>query len=147
MRKPQSPVIDRIAVAVAAACGLHCICFPILVAITTASNFIRLLSRPVEIAFIASAMILGLANLSLSWWKSHHRPECLAMFAIGMTMILTHDNLSGIVLSSCVSVVGGALVGAAHFRNIQLMRKCACCEPDAGAAPQKRKGRCRRQRE
>ena len=123
--------------AVAAACGLRCICFPVLNAISTASSFVRLFSRPVEIAFIASAMILGLANLSLSWWKNHHRPECLAIFAIGMTMILAHDNLSDVVLSSWVSVLGGAFVGGAHLRNIQLSRKCACCEPYAGAAAQK----------
>jgi hypothetical protein len=112
---------------VAAACGLHCICFPILLAITTASSFMHAVSEPVETGFIASAFVLGTANLSRSWWKSHHRPECLVLFAVGMTLIILHDHIPGVVFSACVSVAGGGFVGAAHFRNLQLLRRCGCC--------------------
>jgi hypothetical protein len=114
---------------VAAACGLHCICFPILLAITTASGLVHLPSEPVERGFLASAFVLGIANLSGSWWRSHHRPECLILFAIGMTLIILHDHIPGTVISASVSVAGCALIGAAHFRNMQLVRKCGCCEP------------------
>jgi hypothetical protein len=113
---------------VAAACGLHCICFPILLAITTASGFIHVLSEPVEKGFILSAFVLGIANLSGSWWRSHHRPECLVLFAIGMTLILMHEHIESAVTSASISVAGGILIGAAHFRNMQLLRKCGCCE-------------------
>ena len=114
---------------VAAACGLHCVCFPILLAITTASSFVHLLSEPVEKGFVVSAFVLGIANLSGSWWRSHHRPECLILFAIGMTLLILHDHIRGTVISASVSMAGGLLIGAAHLRNIQLLRKCGCCEP------------------
>jgi hypothetical protein len=127
--KLNSPLIDRIAIVVAAACGLHCICFPILLAISTASSFVRLFSGPVEKGFLASAFVLGIANLSGSWWRSHHRPECLILFAIGMTLIVLHEYIPGTVISASVSVAGGALIGAAHFRNMQLVRRCGCCGP------------------
>src|ERR1700730_11923274 len=91
--KLNSTLIDRIAMFLAAACGLHCICFPILLAITTASSFVHLLSEPVEKGFLASAFVLGIANLSGSWWRTHHRPECLVLFAIGMTLIILHDHI------------------------------------------------------
>ncbi len=124
---PSASTVDRIAMFLAAACGLHCICFPVLLAITTASSFMHAVSEPVEYGFIASAFVLGTANLSRSWWKGHHRPECLGLFAIGMTLIVLHDHISGVAVSACVSVTGGAFVGAAHFRNMHLMRKCGCC--------------------
>ncbi|HEY3827168.1 MAG TPA: MerC domain-containing protein [Bryobacteraceae bacterium] len=127
--KLDSPLIDRIAMFVAAACGLHCICFPILLAITTASSFVHLLSEPVEKGFLASAFVLGIANLSGSWWRSHHRPECLVLFAVGMALIVLHEYIPGAIISASVSVAGGALIGAAHFRNLQLLRKCGCCQP------------------
>ena len=114
---------------VAAACGLHCICFPILLALTAASSFVHLLSEPVETGFLVSAFVLGIANLSGSWWRSHHRPECLVLFAIGMTFIILHDHIPGTIISASVSVAGGLLIAAAHFRNMQLLRKCGCCEP------------------
>jgi hypothetical protein len=110
MTKPTSPLIDRIAMCVAAACGLHCICFPVLLAITTASSFIHGLSEPLETAFIASAFLLGLTNLAFSWWRNHHRPECLVLFAIGMAMVLVHDGLSGVFMSATVSVSGGLFI-------------------------------------
>src|SRR5580658_1741332 len=125
MTKLNSPLIDRIAMFVAAACGLHCICFPMLLAITTASSFIHVVSGPVETGFLTSAFVLGMANLSGSWWRSHHRPECLVLFAIGMTLVILHDHIPGALISACASVAGGALIGAAHFRNMQLLHECA----------------------
>jgi hypothetical protein len=127
--KLNSPLIDRIAMFVAAACGLHCICVPLLLAITTASGVVHLLSEPVEQGFLVSAFVLGIANLLGSWWRSHHRPECLVLFAIGMTLIILHENIGGAFISASVSVAGGVLIGAAHFRNMQLLRRCGCCEP------------------
>ena len=127
--KLSSPLIDRIAMFVAAACGLHCICFPILLAITTMSGFIHGISGLVETGFLTSAFLLGVANLSHSWWKSHHRPECLVLFVIGMTLVVLHDHIPGTVTSAGISVVGGALIGTAHFRNMRLVRKCGCCGP------------------
>jgi hypothetical protein len=135
--KLNSPLIDRVAMFVAAACGLHCICFPILLAITTASRFVHLISEPVETGFLVSAFVLGTANLSGSWWRSHHRPECLVLFAIGMTLIILHDHIPSTLISASVSVTGGALIGAAHFRNMQLVRKCGCWDP---ASPSCKRG-------
>jgi hypothetical protein len=123
-----SDAVDRAAMLVAAACGLHCICFPLLLAITTASGILNRASRPLEIGFIACAFVLGAANLSFSWWRSHHRPECLLLFAAGMGMILIHDHFSGVFVSTAVSVSGGAIVAAAHYRNLKLVKSCRCCD-------------------
>lgn len=112
---------------VAAACGLHCVCFPVLLKIATTSNFIHTVSEPVEKAFVLSALLLGAVNLSGSWWRKHHRPECLVLFAMGMTLIILHDRISGAFVSAGVSIAGGALVGTAHFRNMRLLRRCGCC--------------------
>jgi hypothetical protein len=137
--KINSPLIDRIAMFVAAACGLHCICFPILLAITTTSSLVHMLSEPVEKGFLVSAFLLGIANLSGSWWRRHHRPECLVLFAIGMMLIILHEYIPGAFISASVSIAGALLVGGAHFRNIQLLRKCACCEPASAFCDQ---GKC-----
>jgi hypothetical protein len=126
--KLNSAVIDRIAVFVAAACGLHCVCFPILLAMTTASSFLHLASEPVERGFLASAFVLGIVNLSTSLWRRHHRPECLVLFAIGMAMMVLHERIESTVISASISVAGGTFIGAAHLRNIQLLRRCGCCE-------------------
>ncbi len=126
MKKPDSSFVDRIAMFVAAACGLHCICFPVLLALTTASSLVHIISRPLEIAFVASAFVLGIANLTCSWWKDHHRPECLILFLWGMTLIAFRELIPGLLMPVLLSVAGGILVGGAHFRNIQLVRRCGC---------------------
>jgi hypothetical protein len=105
---------------------------PILLTITTASSFVLLLSEPVEKGLIVSALVLGTANLSGSWWRSHHRPECLVLFVIGMALVLLHDRIPGVLISASVSVAGGLLIGAAHFRNMQLLAQMrllpGCCK-------------------
>jgi len=111
---------------IAAACGLHCICFPFLLALTAASSVVHFISRPLEIGFVASAFVLGTANLTTSCWRRHHRPECLLLFLSGMTLIAVHELLPEAAVSAGVSVAGGVLVGSAHFRNIQLLRRCGC---------------------
>src|ERR671931_1134180 len=87
-------LIDRIGIFVAAACGLHCVCFPILLAIAAATNFVQVISRPVEMGLLAAAIVIGVVNLGCSWWRSHHRPECLILFAAGIVMIAMHDQIS-----------------------------------------------------
>ncbi|HWE51447.1 MAG TPA: MerC domain-containing protein [Bryobacteraceae bacterium] len=131
-----SSLVDRAAMFVAAACGLHCICFPLLLALSAASGFVHLLSKPLEIVFVVSAFVLGGVNLSFSWWSGHHKPGCLVLFALGMTLILTHDQISGEIASACVSVFGGVLVATAHFRNMSLTRRCACCPPSSSSCGQ-----------
>ena len=91
MTTKPSHLIDRIAMFIAAACGLHCVCFPFLLAITAASGLVHFISRPLEIGFIASAAALGVANLTSSFWRRHHRPECLVLFLAGMTLIVVHE--------------------------------------------------------
>ncbi len=85
-----------------------------------------MLSEPMELGFILLAFVLGVANLSFSWWRTHHRPECLLLFAVGMALILVRDHIAGTVMSAGVSVCGGVLIGLAHLRNIRLVRKCGC---------------------
>jgi hypothetical protein len=126
MTKTPSHLVDRIAMFIAAACGLHCICFPFLLAMTAVSGMVHFVSRPLEIGFIASAFVLGVANLTSSCWRRHHRPECLFLFLAGMTLIAIHEFLPETAASASVSVAGGVLIGSAHFRNIQLLRKCGC---------------------
>jgi hypothetical protein len=123
-------LVDRIAMFIAAACGLHCVCFPFLLAITAASSMVHFISRPLEIGFVASAFVLGMANLTYSWRRRHHRPECLVLFLAGMALIAIHEFLPEAAVSAGVSVSGGVLIGSAHFCNIQLLRRCGC-EPGA----------------
>jgi hypothetical protein len=127
----RSELVDRVAIFVAAACGLHCICFPLLLAIATTSSFIHAVSEPVEKGFLLSALVLGAANLSGSWWRKHHRPECLILFSIGMLLLIIHDRVGGPLLSAAISVTGGILVGTAHFHNLRLIRKCSSCGPES----------------
>lgn len=128
-RRPE--LVDRVAMFVAAACGVHCICFPLLLAIATTSSFVHAVSEPVEKGFLLSALVLGAANLSVSWWRRHHRPQCLLLFSIGMILLIVHDSIEGTILSAGVSVTGGILVGAAHFHNLRLVRECGSCGPES----------------
>jgi hypothetical protein len=126
MTTKPSHLLDRIAMIIAAGCGLHCICFPFLFAITAVSGIVHFISRPLEIGFVASAFVLGVANLTTSFCRRHHRPECLVLFLAGMTLVVVHEFMPEAAVSAGVSVAGGVLIGSAHFRNIQLLRKCGC---------------------
>jgi hypothetical protein len=127
---------DRVAIFVAAACGLHCVCFPLFLAIATTSSFIHRFSEPVEKGFLLSAVVLGAVNLSSSWWRKHHRPECLILFSIGILLLLLHDRIEGVIVSAAVSVIGGIFVGSAHFHNLRLVQKCSCCTGESLCGPE-----------
>jgi hypothetical protein len=132
MTKSRSHLVDRIAMLIAGACGIHCICFPFLLAMTAASGLVHFVSRPLEIGFVASAFVLGVANLTSSWRRNHHRPECLVLFLTGITLIAVHEFVAQAAASAAISVAGGVLIGSAHFRNIQLLRRSGCAGHQPG---------------
>lgn len=126
MKRPDSSLIDRVGIFAASLCGLHCICLPVLLSLTAASGFAHVISEPMEIILIAVSVILGVANLTCSWWKDHHKPECLILFAAGMGFIVLREWASGPVVSIAASVAGAVFITGAHLRNMQLVRRCGC---------------------
>jgi hypothetical protein len=55
------------------------------------------------------------------------------LFTIGMSLLVLHEHIPDSRMAGSVSFIGGALIGAAHFRNMQFLCKCRCCETAPGS--------------
>ncbi|MCU1325599.1 MAG: MerC protein [Bryobacterales bacterium] len=123
--------IDKIAIGVGAACGIHCLCVPLLLTISAISGTVGRYSETVEYIFLACSFLFGTLNLLYSYRAKHHRPGCIGFFVVGFLMICAKERIPGNALAATVGIGGGALIATAHFRNLHLCRRGICCG-DAG---------------
>lgn len=123
------PCPDRLAMGVSVVCTLHCFCIPFLLTISAFTPVVSLLSEPIEYLFLCTSFLLGIGNLSYCSLRRHHRCECLALFAVGFSMLSGRDHLRG-SLGTAAGLAGGGLVATAHWRNSRLLRRAECCDGD-----------------
>ncbi len=133
---PPTRFADRIAIGVAVACGVHCLCIPILLGISALAGLVGRISEPLEYGFLGCSFLLGTGNLLYSYRNKHHRPECLLLFGAGFFMVAVRDHVLIDRVAVAVGIGGGLFIVMAHFHNLQLCRKATCCCGNRGCNPQ-----------
>jgi hypothetical protein len=80
--------LDRLGATVSAACGLHCLATPWLLALLPVSSFGFLADERTERALVTAALLAGLSSLVPSYIRHHHRGAALWWFATGSLLLL-----------------------------------------------------------
>lgn len=120
---------DRVGVALAAACFVHCVAGP---ALLLAAGFAGLIgtSEKIEPWFLAGSLLLGIASLLPSYRNKHKRLICVGLFSAGMLCLALRRwaGTGAFALESIASGTGACLIAGAHILNVRLSRRCQCCE-------------------
>lgn len=120
--------IDRIGIALSAACVVHCLASPVL-AVAAAAGGVELAEEGVHTGF--AIVVVGVGMLAfVPGYRRHRRTRVLGGAALGMALVWT-PALAGEALGPLgeplVVVTGGLLLVQAHRWNRSFCAGCAIC--------------------
>jgi hypothetical protein len=123
---------DRTAIVLSAACLVHCVAGPLILAVAGFAGLIGT-SEKLEPVFLGGLLILGLANLIPGYRHRHGRISCMLLFGFGIaTLALRHHvPLNSERTEAIMTAVGAGLIAGAHTLNLRKGRSCECCEAGA----------------
>jgi hypothetical protein len=119
--------VDQVGVGLSLACAIHCMAFPLLVAVLPLVGLGFLVQGPTEVLLVLTS--LGMAAGSLCWgFRLHRRWHVFVVLGAALALIV-----AGRVLVEesyeIVLVVGGALLLAGcHLLNRHLCLTCHKCQ-------------------
>lgn len=117
-------VLDGLGITAATLCAVHCLAGALFVAALPLIGLGALLDERVEVAFLVSAVVLGLLSLGLGW-RRHRRLQPLSWLIVGLLMLLGVRPLlaEGSAVEVWVVVVGAAALIGAHLSNNRAIRR------------------------
>lgn len=107
-------------------CLIHCISFPLLIAILPFLDIVFEINKWLEIAIILSVVIFGTYSLFHAYKTHHHNKSPLIIFFIGIIIsiyihFIAHDFSNG--LSIFLEIFSGILLAGAQFYNLKITPK------------------------
>lgn len=110
-------------------CLIHCIAFPLLIAVLPFLNIAIKINHVVEFIILGSVLIFGSYALIHAYVNHHKNPIPLMLFVVGFVIsfyshviIHSHNNYTTIILE----VISGILIASSQFYNIKLTpRTCS----------------------
>lgn len=126
--KLSQEALDRLGVAGALACGVHCVLAPVAVGALAALPAQWAFSSAAEGTVLAVTLLLGLVSLIPAYRSQHHRKACVALFAAGVaTLVAAKVALHGDNLEPWLLAAGAAMIASAHLANLHFCRQCKHC--------------------
>ncbi len=125
--RDRSELVDRLGILASAACAVHCLAMPLLLALLPAMGSIWIIGHSVEwiLAVVAVLMALG----SLCWGFSIHRKKRLFLsFLAAAVFILSGQLVAHGWLETALVVAGGLGLVGSHLLNRNLCKSCHTCE-------------------
>lgn len=107
-------------------CLIHCIAFPLFIAVLPFLNMAIKINHVVELIILGSVFVFGTYALVHAYITHHKNPLPLIIFALGFsisfyTHVLAHNHEpnSGFILE----IISGVLIAASQFYNIKITPK------------------------
>jgi len=123
-----SPValVDRIGIGVSAACALHCLAMPVLLALTPTLSSVFVVGAGMERLLGISAVVLALA--CLCWgYRIHRKKRLIASFVCAAVFMVWGQMFAEGALEVALVVLGGLGLIGSHFLNRVLCKSCRDC--------------------
>jgi hypothetical protein len=116
--------LDRIGMTASTICAIHCAAVPLL--ITSLPLFgLEFLAQPwLEWSMILLAFVIGVSAISLSFFRTHHRPLPLYILIIGFIIILLGHGFIHGWPEMIIVPIGGLCIAFAHFLNFKYAGNC-----------------------
>lgn len=120
--------ISKISYYLSLLCLVHCLAFPILVAVLPLLNIVFEISHITELFILSSIVILGSYSLIHSYSNHHHKALPLVIFYIGVSFsIYVHFGMSHShefnYLIFLTEIISGLLIAVSQFYNLRLTPK------------------------
>jgi hypothetical protein len=131
---PRGLWLDGLGITAATLCAVHCLAGVLFVAALPVLGLGALLDERLELAFVVSAVVLGLLSLGLGW-RRHGRVQPLGWLLVGLLLLLgVRPGFAEGSTVEVLAVVGGAvaLIGA-HLSNHRASRIASCPSPRSAA--------------
>lgn len=120
--------VDRLGVCVSAACAVHCLALPVMLAITPAISSIVIIGHRVEAVLAVAAVALALACLC-GGFRIHRKKRLILSFAAAAAFIVSGQIFATGWLETALVVLGGLGLIGSHFLNRSLCKSCTeCCQ-------------------
>lgn len=125
---PRHDRASLVAIILSALCAVHCLAFPILLALAPAVKSVLTMNEAVEWGFIAAMAGVSLYALYHGYRRHHGRRYPFLLLAVGLGVLIgmhvLHVHEEVVVLSG--HVAGGLLIASAQYANIKLTRDRPC---------------------
>lgn len=122
----QLGTVDRFGVYVSAACAVHCLALPLLLAVVPAVSLVVLIGEGLELVFALAAILLAVA--CLCWgFRIHRKKRLFLTFAAAAAFILAGQFLAHGWLEVVLVVIGAFGLIGSHLLNRKLCRSCEDC--------------------
>jgi hypothetical protein len=118
--------VDRAGICVSAACAVHCLAMPILLAVIPAMSSILVIGHGIEVGLAGAAVILAVA--CLCWgFRIHRKKRLILSFSAAAIFILSGQLWAEGWLETALVVCGGLGLVGSHLLNRALCRSCSTC--------------------
>lgn len=125
-------VWDRAGILVSATCTVHCLLLPTLIAAAPILSLGRLLSEPVELAFLVCTAMIGAGAHIRAFVRDHRHVAPGLIFSAGFSLIVSaRVFFEGHQPAPYAVGLGGLLAAASHYANVRLCRCCQDCHISA----------------
>jgi hypothetical protein len=125
---PTSELFDRAGMIVSLACGIHCVCLPILVSVASFGWLARFAGASSEWWFIGGSVAFGLLGHASGYLRRHGRLRPGLLFLIGLLCVLSGRLwFESSAIEPWVMALGGATLAVAHWVNLRLCAACSRC--------------------
>jgi hypothetical protein len=123
------PRFDSAGIIVSTLCALHCVFVPLAAGALAASGIAWLGDERYEPILIGCSLLLGLASLLPSYRRVHRDRRCMALFVLGMSIILIGKlSAERWALETPLVLAGATLIVSAHAVNYRLCKRCGNCQ-------------------
>lgn len=113
-------------------CLIHCISFPIIIAILPFIDIVFEINTWLEFAIILSVIVFGSYSLIHAYKTHHQNIKPLVIFFIGIAIsvyihFIAHDTHAGHnrtnYLSTFIEILSGVIIAGAQFYNLKITPK------------------------
>lgn len=128
-RAPSRSRLDVAGGVVAGVCAVHCVVMPMLIAFGGLGLLGAVVSERLEVVFVATSLVIGLASLGPAFLREHRDPVPLLLFAVGFGALAVVRLFHAPPLAErCIVPLCGVLLIGAHARNHRACSHCRVCD-------------------
>ena len=123
------PLLDKFAVSTSALCAVHCLCLPIILAISPALGATMFGDEAFHVWLLWLVIPLSIAALTMGCRK--HRDRLVPLLGLaGLTLLIVAATLGHATLGEfgerVATLLGACAIATGHLRNYTLCRRIDC---------------------
>lgn len=133
--------IDKLAISLSMLCALHCLAFPLLVALLPSIAALPLEQETFHLWMVMAVIPTSIYALTLGC-KKHKKLSVLLGGLIGLAgmiaAVILGESLMGEMGEKLLTLAGASLIALTHYKNFQLchrLSECPCPDSKGGSGP------------